>query len=61
MLILNTKYVYQLKLLNLTSDTILQNRKYGFYFDNYIGALYKIHIVINVSVEKRKPYQYQKS
>lgn len=60
MLILQTKYIHQPKLLDPISDAILQNRKYSPYFDNCIGALDGIHIAMHVTVEKRKPNRNRK-
>lgn len=47
-LIPHIKYIYQLQLLDLTSNIILQNLKYSSYFDNYISVLDKTHITIHI-------------
>lgn len=59
-LILYMKYIYELKFLDLISNTILQNQKYSSYFDNYINILNRIYIVMYILIEKYKFYQNQK-
>lgn len=47
MLILYVKYVYSLQLLDLTSNIILQNKKYRLYFNNCVNTLNETYITIH--------------
>lgn len=57
MLILHVKYIYQPQLLDPTSDVRLQNPKYSFYFDNYVGAQDSTHVAMYILTIGQKPYR----